>query len=98
MAKGRCVSLCAISISRLIAAKLRNSVPMPPNPPALETAAASSAEVQVLIGARMIGCSMPNKEQSGVVSMVPSPHIHPARGTADAGNLAASRHLRQPAS
>jgi len=41
---------------------------------------------------------MPNKEQSGVVSMVPSPHIHPARGTADAGNLAASRHLRQPAS
>src|SRR5215471_2983077 len=93
MAKGRCVSLCTMSISRLMEAKLRNSVPMPPNPPALETAAASSAEVQVPIGARMIGTSMPNIGQSGVVSMVSSPHIHSARETANVSNRAASRHL-----
>src|SRR5271166_4898386 len=90
MAKGRCVSLCIMSISRLMAAKLRNSVPMPPNPPALETAAASSAEVQVPIGARMIGTSMPNKGQSGVVNMASSPHS--ARATTS--NRAASRHLQ----
>src|SRR5262249_32222159 len=56
-------------MSRLMAAKLRNSVPMPPSPPAFDTAAASSAEVQVPIGARMIGTSMPNRSQSRVVSM-----------------------------
>ena len=68
-------------------------VPMPPSPPALETAAVSSAEVQVPIGARMIGTSMPNRGQSGVVSMVSPPHIR-ARGIANTGNRAASRHLR----
>src|SRR5262249_19355952 len=56
-------------MSRLMAAKLRNRVPMPPSPPAFDTAAASSTEVQVPIGARMIGASMPNRSQSRVVSM-----------------------------
>src|SRR5215469_10260013 len=85
-----------MSMSRLMAAKLRNSVPMPPKPPASETAAASSADVQVPIGAKMIGTSMSNREQSGVVSMVSSP-THPL-GTRDRhyDNRAASRHLRTP--
>jgi len=94
MAKGRCVSLATMSISRLMAAKLRNSVPIPPKPPALETAAASSAEVQVPIGARIIGTSIPNRGQSGVVSMVSFPHIRSARVTANVSNRAASRHLQ----
>src|SRR5215472_12915652 len=96
MAKGQLVSRCTMSMSRLMAAKLRNSVPMPPKPPALETAAASSADVQVPIGAKMIGTSMSNREQSGVVSMVSSP-THPL-GTRDRhyDNRAASRHLRTP--
>src|SRR5690349_7022602 len=81
-------------MSRLMAAKLRNRVPMPPKPPALETAAASSPDVQVPIGARMTGASIPNKEQSGVVSMVSTP-THPL-GTPDChyDNRAASRHPR----
>src|SRR5262245_13418129 len=56
-------------MSRLIALVLRNKVPMPPRPPSLDTAAASSADVQVPIGTRMIGTSMPKMSQRGVLSM-----------------------------
>src|SRR5262249_23337292 len=69
MAKGRLVNLLTVSMSRRTAAVLRNSDPMPPSPPSLDTAAANSAEVQVPIGARMIGTSIPSKSQSGVLSM-----------------------------
>jgi len=42
----------------------------------------------------VVGTSMPNRGQSGVVSMVSSsPHIR-AGGIANIGNRAASRHLR----
>jgi hypothetical protein len=40
-----------------------NKVPVPPSPPSLDTAAASSAAVQVPIGARKIGTSMPKRSQ-----------------------------------
>src|ERR1700733_1885252 len=75
MAKGRLVSFFTSSMSRLMAAVVRNSVPMPPSPPALDTAAASSADVQVPIGARMTGTSIPNKSQRDVLSIVLSPEL-----------------------
>jgi hypothetical protein len=61
------------SVSRLTAAVVRKGDPMPPRPPAFDTAAASSADVQVPMGVRMIGTSIPNKLQSGVFSMLPFP-------------------------
>src|SRR5664280_1943220 len=64
------VSLLTMSMSRLTAAVLRKSDPMPPRPPSLDTAAANYAEVQVPMGARMIGTSIPNKSQSGVLSIL----------------------------
>ena len=70
IAKGRLVSLLTMSMSRLTAAVLRKSDPMPPRPPSLDTAAANSAQVQVPMGARMIGTSIPNKSQSGVLSIL----------------------------
>src|SRR5262245_30265648 len=69
IAKGRLVSFLTTSMSRLTAAVVRKSDPMPPSPPSLDTAAASSADVQVPIGARMIGTSMPNRSQRGVFSI-----------------------------
>src|ERR1043166_8965376 len=56
-------------MSRLTLAVVRKSEPMPPSPPLFDTAAASSADVQVPIGARMIGTSMPNKSHRVVLSM-----------------------------
>src|SRR5262245_45943594 len=47
----------------------RFRVPMLPNPPALEAAAANSADVAEPIGARMIGYSMPRRSQSDVLIM-----------------------------
>jgi hypothetical protein len=51
-------------LSRLTAAVGRNSDPMPPNPPSLDTAAASSADMHVPIGARMIGTSFRAKRNA----------------------------------
>src|SRR5215212_9533853 len=59
-------------MSRLIAAVLRKSEPMPPRPPAFDTAAASSADVQEPIGARMIGTSIPNTSQRRVFNIAVS--------------------------
>src|SRR5215831_4713703 len=60
-------------MSRLTAAVVRKSEPMPPSPPSLDTAAANSADVQVPMGARMIGTSMPRMSQSAVFNIAPSP-------------------------
>jgi hypothetical protein len=73
IAKGRLVSRFTMSMSRLTAAVLRKSEPMPPSPPSFDTAAANSADVHVPMGARMIGTSMPNTSQSCVLSMAVSP-------------------------
>src|ERR1700733_13869551 len=70
IAKGRLVRVRTTSMSRLMAAVAGNSVRVPPRPPAFDTAAASSADVQVPIGARMTGTSIPNKSHSGVFSIV----------------------------
>src|SRR5579863_1533506 len=45
----------------------------PPRPPALDTAAASSADVHVHMGARMIGSSMPKRSQRGVLNIGSTP-------------------------
>src|ERR1043166_5796168 len=68
-ANGLLVSFLTPSMSRLTLAGVRKSDPMPPSPPLFDTAAASSADVQVPIGARMIGTSMPNKSHRVVLSM-----------------------------
>src|SRR5262245_61794985 len=60
-------------MSRLIAAVVRNSEPMPPSPPSFETAAANSADVHDPIGARMMGTSMPRTSQSGVFNITRPP-------------------------
>jgi hypothetical protein len=44
-------------------------LPMLPSPPALDTAAANSAEVQLPIGARTIGASIPKTSQRAVLSI-----------------------------
>jgi hypothetical protein len=62
-------------MSRVMAAVVRNSEPMPPSPPLLETAAANSADVAEPIGARMIGTSMPSTSHSEVLSILPHPWI-----------------------
>jgi hypothetical protein len=62
--KGRLVSVFTTSMSRLTVAVGRNRDPMPPNPPSLDTAAASSADVHVPIGARMIGTPRPRSSHS----------------------------------
>src|ERR1700722_6632458 len=72
-ANGRLVSSRTITMSRLTAAVVRASVPKLPSPPALETAAANSAEVQLPMGARMIGTSMLNMSHRIVFSMALSP-------------------------
>src|SRR4051812_13880976 len=66
-------------MSRLIAAVLRKSEPMPPRPPAFETAAASSAEVHEPIGARMIGISIPRTSHRRVFNIAAFPRLaeHP---------------------
>src|SRR2546430_17324079 len=69
IAKGRLVSFLTMSMSRLMAAVVRNSDPTPPRPPSFDTAAASSADVHVPMGAKMIGTSMPNRSQRGVFSI-----------------------------
>src|SRR5262249_58435159 len=69
IANGRLVSFLTVSMSRLMAAVVRNSDPTPPRPPSFDTAAASSADVQVPMGAKMIGTSMPNRSQRGVFSI-----------------------------
>src|SRR5262249_41587758 len=69
IAKGRLVSFLTMSMARLMAAVVRNNDPTPPRPPSFDTAAASSAEVHVPIGAKMIGTSMPNRSQRGVFSI-----------------------------
>jgi len=51
----------------------RNSDPMPPNPPSLDTAAASSPDVHVPIGARMIGTSRPRSSHRHVFNIVLPP-------------------------
>src|SRR5262249_2675470 len=43
--------------------------PTPPRPPSFDTAAASSADVQVPMGAKMIGTSILNRSQRGVFSI-----------------------------
>src|SRR5262245_15461719 len=53
-------------MSRLISAVLRNSVPMLPNPPEFDTAAAIAAAAKTAIGPRMIGTSMPRTSHSTV--------------------------------
>src|SRR5258706_508914 len=71
-----------MSMSRLIAAVVRNSDPMPPSPPWLDTAAANSADVAEPIGARMTGTSMPRMSQRDVFSIAPPPlglELHLAR-------------------
>src|SRR5215813_9880929 len=74
-AYGRFVSFRTTSMSRLIASVVRNSEPMPPSPPWLDTAAANSADVAEPIGARMMGTSMPKSSHSGVLSIVASAAI-----------------------
>jgi hypothetical protein len=69
IAYGLFVSFFTTSMSRFTAALDRKSDPIPPSPPAFETAAASSADGQVPIGARMIGTSISNKSQRGVLSI-----------------------------
>src|ERR1700687_4280582 len=69
IANGRLVSLLTTSMSRLRAAVVRKSDPMPPSPPSLDTAAASSADVQVPVGARVVGTSIPNRSQRDVFSI-----------------------------
>src|SRR6266851_4425732 len=69
IANGPLVSFLTVSMSRLMAAVVRNSDPTPPRPPSFDTAAASSADVQVPMGAKMIGTSMPNRSQRGVFSI-----------------------------
>src|SRR5215467_6399342 len=69
IANGRLVSFLTVSMSRLMAAVVRNSDPTPPRPPSFDTAAASSADVQVPMGAKMIGTSMPNRSQRAVFSI-----------------------------
>src|SRR5262249_11266467 len=66
-------SFLTMSMSRLMAAVFRNSDPTPPRPPSFDTAAASSADVHVPMGAKMIGTSMPNRSQRSVFSILPSP-------------------------
>src|SRR5262249_61964649 len=50
-------------------AVVRNRDPTPPRPPSFDPAAASSADVQVPMGAKMIGTSMPNRSQRAVFSI-----------------------------
>src|SRR5262245_13479526 len=58
-------------MSRLISAVLRNSVPMLPNPPEFDTAAAIAAgAAKTAIGPGMIGTSMPRTSHSTVESIV----------------------------
>ena len=68
----RLVSFFTTSMSRLTAAVGRKSDPIPPNPPSLDTAAASSADVHVPIGARMIGTSSSRSSHRRVFNIVPS--------------------------
>src|SRR6476660_7063127 len=84
-------------MSRSTAAVLLKREPIPPRPPAFETAAASSAEVQVPIGARMMGTSIPYRSQRGVLNIsIPSIRgdemwrIAPNHGWANAGDLVGS--------
>src|SRR4051812_38064852 len=56
-----------------MASVVRNRVAMLPNAPRLLAAAASSAEVQLPIAARMIGTSIPSRSHRGVFSMAFSP-------------------------
>src|SRR5260370_1138742 len=81
-----------MSMSRLIAAVVRNSDPMPPSPPWLDTAAANSADVAEPIGARMIGTSMPRMSQRDVFSIAPPP-LGLERHLAREGNHNAIQHL-----
>src|SRR5262245_32394245 len=79
-------------MSHLTAEVVRKRDPIPPSPPAFETAAASSAEVQVPMGARMMGTSIPYRSQSGVLSIAVPPderRMGPTRWT-NAGDLALS--------
>src|SRR5262245_34453805 len=69
IANGRLVSFLTVSMSRLMAAVVRNSDPTPPSPTSFGTATASSADVQVPIGAKMIGTSILNRSQRGVFSI-----------------------------
>src|SRR4029450_213856 len=73
IANGWLVSFLTVSMSRLMATVVRNSDPTPPRPPSFDTAAASSADVHVPMGARMIGASIPNSSQSGVLSICDLP-------------------------
>src|SRR5262249_18059422 len=69
IANGRLVSFLTVSMSGLMAAGVGNGDPPPPRPPSFDTAAASPADVQMPMGAKMIGTSMPNRSQRGVFSI-----------------------------
>src|SRR5258708_24144974 len=68
-AKFRLVSSFTASMSRLMAALVRNSDPMLPNAPSFDAAAANSADEALPMGARMIGTSMPRTSHSWVLSI-----------------------------
>src|SRR5687768_3637969 len=68
-AYGRLVAFRTTSMSRVMAAVVRKSEPMPPRPPWLDTEAANSPDVAEPMGARMIGTSMPSRSQRAVLSM-----------------------------
>src|SRR6185369_10248758 len=73
IAYGRSVSFRTMSMSRLMASVVRNSEPMLPRPPWLETATANSADVAEPIGARTMGTSMPRRSHSAVLGMGTAP-------------------------
>src|SRR6478735_9342370 len=69
-AKFRFVSSFTTSMSRLMAALVRNSDPILPNAPSFDAAAANSADDAVPpIAARMIGTSMPRTSHRAVLSI-----------------------------
>src|SRR3977135_2217912 len=79
-------------MSRLMAAVVRKSDPMPPSPPWLETAAANSADVAAPLGAQRNGTSMPRTSQRRGFRIPDIPSSH-----GPAGDLCPAHHAAERA-